>query len=244
MQPQDIAEEVCREYEQMSGMRMNWESHWQEIAERILPMHSRAFQKGDTTVGDKRNQHVYDSTGAIGLNRFAAILDSLLTPRNQTWHRLSVDNLKLASDRQVKLYFEEANKVLFKYRYSPKANFASQNQQNYKGLGAYGTCALYVDELAGEPGIRYKDIHLGEIHLAENHQGIIDKAVRYFPLSARQAMKWFGEALPDKIKDAVKVNQHQLFYFLHCVKPREDRDPERVDYKGMNFASYYVAIVG
>jgi hypothetical protein len=241
----EFALSIIKEYEQMAGTRWNWESHWQEIAERVMPMHSRAFtQRGNTSKGDKRNDYVFDSTAAIALNRFSAILDSLLTPRNGTWHRLTVSDRKLGNDRRVKLYFEEANQVLFKYRYSPKANFAAQNQQNYKGLGAYGTACLFVDQLKDEPGVRYKDIHLGEVFIAENHQGVIDKAIRYFPLTARQAFKAFGDKIPDRIKEQLKINPETEFYFIHCVKPREDRDIARADYKGMPYAAYYVAVDG
>lgn len=243
MKQEDVADDIIREYQRLSSERMNWESHWQEIAERVLPMHSRSFnQRTNMSKGDKRNEFIYDSTAAIALNRFAAILDSLLTPRNQTWHRLTVSDKSLSKDRQVKMYFEEANQVLFKYRYSPKGNFAAQNQHNYKSLGAYGTGSLFIDELYREPGLRYRNIHLGEIFFSENHQGIVDKALRYFPLTARQAFKIWGEKLPTKIIDQLKINPEAQFYFIHCVKPNDDRDVNRADYKGMPFASYYVSL--
>lgn len=241
----ELAQEIIKEYERLSGNRTNWESHWEEIAQRVLPMHSKLFnQKGNTTTGEKRNEYIYDSTAAIALNRFSAILDSLLTPRNQTWHRLSVSDRTLEKNREVKLYFEEVNRALFKNRYSPKANFAAQNQQNYKSLGAYGTGCLFVDELFGEPGIRYRNIHLGEIYFVENHQGLVDKALRYFSLTARQAMMQWPKTLPDKIKEVAKLNPDTLFYFIHCVKARKDADRERKDYKGMPLASYYVSCDG
>jgi len=243
--PEEIAAEVLREFQQLSGDRTNWESHWTEIAERVMPMHARAFGQGmNRTQGEKRNSEVYDSTAAIALNRFAAILDSLLTPRNQTWHRLTVSDKTLAKDRRVKLYFEDATEVLFKYRYSPKANFASQNQMNYKALGAYGTGSLFIDELYREPGLRYRNIHLGEIYFAENHQGIVDKALRYFPLTARQANKKWKDKVPQRIHDQAAINPEAIFYFVHCVKPREDQDPKRADYKGMPYAAYYVSVEG
>lgn len=208
-------------------------------------MHSRSFnQPGSSTKGDKRNEFVFDSTASIALNRFASILDSLLTPRNQTWHRLTVSDRFLAKDRSVKLYFEEVNHILFRYRYSPKANFASQNQQNYKSLGAYGTGSMFVDELANEPGLRYRNIHLAEIYFAENHQGIIDQAVRYFPMTAGQALAKWKDAVPERIRDVAKTNPEAEFYFIHCVEPRMNADFERRDYKGMPFASYYVSVEG
>lgn len=244
-----IAADVIKDCERLSNARGNWDSHWTEIAERMIPSHSRLFQSAgpNRTQGEKRNEQLFDSTAAIALNRFASILDSLLTPRNQTWHRLMVSDRSLARNREVTLWFEEVNRLLFKYRYAPKANFASQNQMTFKSVGAFGTGALFVDELKGPKGpegIRYRNISLGEIYFDENHQGIVDTAHRKFNLTARQALQKFGEVLPATIKECVKTHPDREFTFIHCVKPREDMDSERVDYKGMPWASYYVSIEG
>lgn len=240
------AAEICKEYERLSSARGNFESHWQEIAERVIPMDKNLFQsRGEFTKGDKRNELIFDSTASLALNRFASILDSLLTPRNQTWHRLMASDPVLNRNREARLFFEEVNRLIFKFRYAPKANFASQNQRNFKSLGGYGTGCLFIDELLGEPGIRYRAIHLSEIFFSENHQGIVDRAIRRFKLTARQAISKFGEEkLPDSIKSKLKTNPDQEYTFLHCVKPRESYDPQRKDYMGMPIASYYVSVEG
>lgn len=242
----EIAGELIKEYERLFQLRGTFESQYKEVADRVYPSHSVYFQsQGQITPGEKRTNLMYDATAAMALNRFAAILDSLLTPRNQTWHRLVASDPYLNKDREVKLWFEEATRLLFKYRYAPKANFSSQNQLNYKSLGAFGTGCLYVDELANEPGLRYRAVHLGEIFFMENHQGLVDRALRYFRLTARQARQQFGEEnLPDLIKSALKNNPDAEYPFIHCVKPREDIDQFRKDYKGMAFASYYVSVEG
>lgn len=240
----DIADEELRNFERLSGDRGVWNSHWQEIAERMFPAYSNTFQANNyRTPGEKRTELIFDSTATVALKRFGAILDSLLTPRNTTWHRLLPSDAYLAKDRQVKLWFEEATRILFKHRYAPKANFASQNQQNYMGLGAFGTGCLFTDALKSERGLRYRAIGLGEIFFDENHQGIIDTAYRRFELTARQAVQQWGEEnLPKTIADKVKDNTK--FWFVHCVKPREDYDPQRLDAKGMPYASYYISEEG
>lgn len=241
---EEKAAEIKREFELLSGARGNFESHWKEISERVMPSHKNLFQTrgGNQTKGEKRTEELFDSTAAIALNRFAAILDSLLTPRNQTWHRLMASDVTLNKNREVRLWFEDVNRLLFKHRYAPKANFASQNQQNYKSLGAYGSGCVFIDKLRGnEPGLRYRNIHLGEIFFVENHQGIVDGAIRYFSLTARQALqRWPAEFLPSRIKTT--PNKEEEFWFIHSVKPRNDRDPKRKDFKGMQFDSCYVSV--
>jgi hypothetical protein len=239
------AAEICRDFESLRGNRSTWESHWDEIALRVLPSYSGLFLSGGArTPGEKRTREIYDATAAVALNRFAAIMESLLTPRNQTWHRLMVNDAALAKDRDVKLYFEEVNRVLFKYRYAPEANFTSQNQQNWKSLGAFGTGSVFIDRLRGNVGLRYRNIHLGEIYFDENHQGLVDKAVRRFPLTARQALQRWPDSLPATIKEKAEKEPNAEFFFLHCVKPRAEVEYGRADYRGMAFASYYVSETG
>jgi hypothetical protein len=241
-----IAEEVLRDYQALSQNRTTFESHWDEVAARCLPSYSGLFTAGRTrTPGEKRTQEILDSTAVVALSRFAAILDSLLTPRNQTWHRLLSQDPALNRIREVRAWFEDVTRLLFQYRYAPRANFSSQNQQNFKSLGAFGTGCLFIDALrGGERGLRYRNIHLGEIYFSENHQGLIDKAHRRFPLSIRQANQRWKEKLPKSLQDKLKKSPHEEVWFHHCVKPRTDVDYSRADYKGMEFASYYVAEEG
>jgi len=110
-----VAEAIIKKANQLQGLRVNWESHWEEIAERILPNYSTAFNgTGNISKGEKRNQEVFDSTGAIALSRFASAMESMLTPRQQTWHRLAPSDPYLMKDRAVRLWFEDATRILFK----------------------------------------------------------------------------------------------------------------------------------
>lgn len=238
------AAEVVKEYERLSTSRGNFESHWQEIAERCMPSVSTLFQNksGQFTKGEKRNSEIYDSTAALALGKFGSILDSLLTPSNATWHRVGANDPALRKNREVKLYFEEVNRTLFAYRYAPKANFVSQNQMTYTSLGAFGTGSLFADELWGEAGIRYRNIHLGELLLDENHQGQVDKAIRRFNMTARQIKQKWPETCPEDVLKAIETTPEKEFEIVHRVCPRKDYDPNRKDFKGMRFESLYVSV--
>ena len=239
---EDVAQRILREFSTVQGSRGVWESQWQEVAERIWPSMSWKFNPyWYSTAGAKKNDFVYDSTASLALNRFGSILDSLLTPRNQTWHGLAASDPKLNQKREVKMWFEEVSSILFQFRYNPAANFASQNQMVFKSVGAFGSGCLFIDKLWNARGLRYKTIGLGEMYWVENHQGIIDKCFRYFDLTARQAVQKWGDKVPEAIKKMADTNPENVYHFIHCVEPREDWDPERLDHKGMKFASFYVS---
>ena len=111
---------------------------------------------------------------------------------------------------------------------------------------------MFVDPLDGRRlgnirGLRYRTVPLGECFFGENHQGIVDRVIRWFKLTAFQAaQKWGEDALPPGMWNALQQQSHTLFDFLHCVKPRDedDYDPSRIDEKGMAFRSYYISING
>ena len=243
------AEELIRQFSQLEGDRGTLDQHCAEIAERMLPDDKSLFEGrgANDTQGDKRNQEIFDSTAVNALNRFAAIVDSLLTPRNAFWHQLKTNNRTLSQNKQVSDYFEIVNEILFEERYAPSANFTAQNQLQYISLGAYGTGSLFIDDLYGAPGIRYKNIHLSGLYLQQNHQGIVDRVCRSFHLTCREAYSQFGESLPETLKAKMKGSSHdqnKKYQFLHWVMPREDYDPFRKDTKGMPFASFYISIEG
>jgi len=243
----DKADETIKLFERLSGNRGTWESHWQEISDRIYPNATEGFVSHTKEKGNKRTQLVYDSTASIALNRFAAILDSLLTSRNQKWHRVVPMQKELMKDRQARMWFEDVTDILFRQRYAPKANFSSQNQLNYKSLGAFGTGALYIDALIDRQGngLRYKNCHLGQMYFQENHQGIIDVALRHFEMTARQAVdKWGIDNLPSPIKNAFAIDDTKEFFFIHLVQPNENFEEGRLDFRGMEYESTYVAIEG
>ncbi len=235
-------EDIVKELDEISSDRFNLETQWQEIAERMDPASSGLF-RGDSTKYQKNTELVFDSTAAIVWQRFGSILDSLLTPRNQTWHRVQASDPYLMKIKPVRLYFEEVTALLFKYRYSPTANFSSQNQKDWLSLGAYGSSALFIDEIRdGSVGFRYKNVHMSECYFCENHQGIVDKVYRKFRMTKRQLVQRFKK-LPEKVRE--EKNDNKEYDVIHCVKERtEGYDPNRKDYRGMKYQSLYVLCEG
>lgn len=234
------ADEAIRRQEKMWADRSIFEQHWREIAERILPRgdHFRVNRQP----GDKHTEKVFDATGNLALDRFAAAMESMLTPRTQRWHKLSIQDEKLNNDPAVRAYLDEVTQRLFNARYAPNANFASQANEVYISLGAFGTGGMFIDESVGR-GLRYRSIHLSELFIQENHQGVIDTVHRKFNFTARQAVQAFGiDRVSERIKTAYEKQPEQTFEFLHCVKPNEEIKPSRRDYRGMEFASYYISV--
>lgn len=237
------AADVMKRQEQLENDRSTFDSHWQEVAERVLPRQGD-FQRQTTVQGEKRTEKVFDATPILALDRAASAIDSLITPATQVYHGLAPEDDRLLEDRNVKMYCEDVTRMLFRSRYKPRANFASQIHESWVSLMAFGTQGMFTDDVMGV-GTRYKSIPLSELYIAENFAGIVDYVHRKFQLAARSAAQFFGmKALPEKIAKAAENRPFERFEFIHCVRPNEERSRKARDFRGMQFASYYVAVEG
>jgi len=240
---------IIRRFEKLEAERGPWETHWTEIADRVLPRYSDTFFKPTSgqTKGEKRTEKMIDSTAGLALERFAAAMESMLTPRTQKWHRLIPSDPVLAADRETSLWFEQATNILFKRRYSSRANFASQQHEVYMGLGAFGTGIMFVDS-HDEGGLRYHATNIKEILFELNHQGIVDTTYRKYTLTARQmvqrvdAGRW--DSVPDEVMKAAKEHPDKRFEIIHCIRPRDEVMQGREDASGKRFSSHYISVMG
>lgn len=242
-------DEVLQVFGILQGQRATFASQWEEIAELIMPSHRNTFYYGNYNwQGQKKTDRQIDSSGQIALSRFAAICNSLLTPRQMKWHGIGNNDPYVMKDRATQLFFEECTRVLFAERYKPTAGFARQNHSIFQSLGAFGTGTLFVDELDsphGGRGLRYKGMPIGQMFLRENHQGIIDSFIRWMPMTARQIMqKWGKDKFPDALISAYNGQSETLYDILHYVCPNTEYEPGRVDDKGKAFRSVYICMQG
>lgn len=242
---------ILQEFSQYTTWRNVFAGQWEEVVRLIWPEQRNTFFYGSFNwPGQKKTQDQVDSSGMLALERFTAIVDSLLTPANSMWHGIEASDDYVMKDRQTRLWFDTLTKLLFKYRSAPMANFRGQNSANWRSLGCLGNATMYIDafdgrQFHGHRGLRYKSIPLGETFFGENHQGQVDRLIRWFRATAYQAVqKWGIEALPSGLHAALQSNSQWRFNFLHCVRPRDDFDRGRLDARGMPFSSHYVSIEG
>lgn len=237
----DLANDILRDQSAFESQRFQFDNTNQRIADLIWPA-SSLFLTRDIVQGQRRDQMQFDSTGSLALHRFSAAVESILTPRTQRWHTLETRFDDLNRLNSVKRYCEHVTDILFKARYSPRAGFTYATGESYMSLGAFGNSCIFLDDDVGKD-LRYRSLFVGDIWIGVDYAGRVDRVHRKFKMSARQAMSMPGwkDKLPEKISGAAAKNPEQEFEFIHCVKPRKDYDPARMDYRGMRYASYYLA---
>ena len=233
----------------MEAERRNYDTLWEQIAERLFPRQQQ-FTTRNQALGELRGERVFDNTPTLALDRFASAVGSMLTPETMQWHGLKCNDPELEDDEEVKEYLEAAARFLFQSRYSPGSNFSSQVHECWLSNGAFGTSALFVDEQLGS-SLRYRAMHRSEIYLGENHQGLVDRVHRgKFELKAYQVQqlcnltdiskRWIMPECVKKAMEGPKANPNAVFEFIHCVYPNDHIDQRRADHKGMAFTSVYI----
>ena len=234
------ASTLIQHYQVLWQQQANFRTLWNTVAQYVMPAWDNFI--GEFAEGVNRNTRIFDSTAIVANERFAAAMEAMLTPRSQVWHKLKADDEELNDSPAVQRYLDEVNKIMFAARYHPEANYASQTDECYMSLGAFGNNLLFIDEVIGKC-LRYRSLPLSEIVWSLNHQGMVDTLYRKFKYTPKQALQhWKGkEAIPLGIQRAYEKNPYEDgLEFLHCVKPNSDyRDGEYGDV-GKKFESWYV----
>lgn len=234
----DISAKKAR-LDKMISARANWESHWQEIVDYILPHRQGITTPG--TPGEKRMGKIYDSTATHSLFLLAAGLHGMLTNPATEWFSLKIQDDKLNESEEVKLWLEDTEKRIFASMNS--SNFGSQIHEAYIDLGGFGMCCVFIGE--SQKHIVYFDTrNIAEVFVAENNLGVIDTVYRKFQMTARQAIQqWGSDKVSSDIRKAATEDgsrdADKLFNFVHAVEPRKVRDPRKMDSANMPISSCY-----
>ena len=238
MQSQELrklASELKNNLSRLMEKRSTWESHWQEIADLMLPRKAEITK--ERARGDKRSTQIFDATGIHSLELLAASLHGMLTSSANRWFSLRYKEAILNESDEAREWLEDSIDKM--YLAFARSNFQQEIFENYHDLIAFGTSCLMVEEDEDDI-IRFSARHIKEIYIEENKKGLIDNVYRKFKLTVDQAMQKFGpENLSKEINNTHKSNPYDEVEICHIVRPRFSYDGSKQDKKNMKFQSIY-----
>mgnify|MGYP003132480920 FL=1 len=232
------AKEIVDRYSKLKVLRGTWESHWQEIGDYVLPRRADVTKK--QAKGSKRTELVYDSTAIHAAELLASSLHGMLTNAASPWFSLQFKDPLLDADDAVNEWLEECTHQM--YMAFNRSNFQQEIHELYLDLITFGTGCMFVERSDVEP-LRFSTRHISEIFIQENEKGVVDTVIRKFKMSARAAFNMFGAATQE-IEKLNRDAPYDELEFLHCVMPRDERDPRKIDDVNKPFSSIYVTIDG
>jgi hypothetical protein len=229
-------DQLLREHQALERARAPYEADWRDIAHRLAP-NLELWPPQDPSNTARQPPEIFDAPRGP-LQRFAAALNGLLTPAGSKWHGFMVPGTK---DDELDTYLEGERDTLFDLRYASKSNFARGNGEVWRGIGIFGNGVMLVDDRPGRP-LAYQAVPLRECYWALDVWGRVDRVHRVLSWYGYQMLQFFKGRLPAGIEAAAVKDRMKPFKVLHCVKPREDYRPGRLDGAGMRFAGYYLSL--
>jgi len=226
----------------LKAQRGTWETHWQDLSNYVLP--NEADFNLSRSRGDKRTTLVYDSTGIHANEMLAAGLHGMLTNPASNWFSLRIKNNQsnLADNSESKEWLEQTTNAILSEIAAPDVAFPSHIHEYYLSLCSIGTACMFVGEPTTREGISFRAIHIDEIFIAENADGIIDTVFRVFKMTVRQIVqKWGEKSLSPRIQKMYEKKEFDKEVELfHCVYPRNDVDKGKKAATMLPVASVYI----
>lgn len=231
-------EEIVRLCEQRAAERSAWESHWDEVEERLIPRKTRLTTT--QTPGTKKTEKVYDSAPENQLEEFAGNLHGMLCNPGGLWFGVRTQRDEPMDVQEHKEWFQEAAKRM--YTVINNSNYHTEVHEMCIDVGGVGIGSFSVEEEFREGKvITCQATPIQEHYIGENNLGVVDSDFRRFKLTARQAVQQYGkENLSSEVIDALEKDPGRKFEFIQAIFPREERDEGKRDSANMEWASVHV----
>ena len=233
----DDIKAVIARFEALEGYRENWQNHFQELADYMLPRKADIVRKRSR--GEKRMEQIFDGTALQAVDLLSASLHGMLTSGATPWFHLAMKDQEIGRDAEVQEWLEDTSTRMI--RAFNQSNFETEIHEMYVDLVVFGTGCMFVEMDQGK--LRFSTRHISEFHIAENQYGLVDTVFRKYTLPARQAVLRFGyDEVTDFIRKKYDKKPDEEITMLHAVMPRYDRDPTKMDSANMPFASVYICM--
>lgn len=227
---------IYKRFEKMIGDRGNWTTHWDEVSNYIVPRKDNLY--GIQVRGEKKINHLYD-TSAIMSNEFlAAALHGMLTNPATMWFGLSTGIDELDNEDETQKWIQETVKIMINTL--NQSNFQTEIHEVYIDLGSFGTSVLRVEE-DDELDIRFHARPIYEFTIEENSKGDVDTTFYEYELTVRQLVELYGEeVLDDDLRKKLQEDPSWREKVLHAVQPASKHIKHLTPLGAKEFVSYHV----
>ena len=231
----DLARKLKDNLSRLMEKRRNFESHWQEVSDYMLPRKAEITK--ERARGDKRHALIYDSSATHALELLAASLHGMLTSSANRWFALRFKETLLNESDEAKEWLEDATDRM--YNAFARSNFQQEIFECYHDLIAFGTACLLIEEDEDDV-LRFSARHIKELYIQENKKGFVDCIYRRFRMPVEAVIEKFGiENVSKETQNIFKKTPFTDIDLCHVVKPRSMFDYKKMDKSNMPFQSIY-----
>lgn len=238
-----------------NARRQQWRLNAAYVSPREYPLWQAPDSPGNVMNNtiDTQARVVYDNTGIKSLPKYGAVLNKLMTPTGQFYHRLRATDTELMKIRAVRVFFNDLTKKIFQMRDAPRAGFRQSRTEIYRAIGTYGTAPRSIMWRKPQPddrngGFRYRALFIRDCFMLIDNDGWHCGSVVRFFLNARQFKQQFPNASTEGMKALAaelmksQPNENTYFTFLHFVTRRTDYDKKSLGVQRHLYSGNYVCV--
>ncbi len=218
---------MLEKYERAKTHRAHFESLFEECYEYALPMRKSFFHE---SVGQRRDDKIFDETAVVGTQEFASRLQSGLVPNFARWADF-VAGSEIPKDQadEVNNQLDEVTEYVFEV--IQNSNFGQEIHESFMDL-AVGTGILLVEEGNAVNPVRFNAIPLPSVVLDTGPDDSIDHVYRERELKYIEISVAYPKAsLPEKVQRSVQTTPESKAKILEVVcRNYEKKNEDRYDY--------------
>ena len=235
--PDGLKQRLVRLAEGLKRHRHDWEEHYRELAEFVLPRRGRWDNQSTHHRGKMLNRRILNSTGTLALRTLQSGMQTGITSPARPWFRLIPADYELRNHGAIKAYTNDVERILRQYFQSTGAY--NSLHTGYGDLGLYGTdCAIL--EPHPRQGFILHQLVPGEFWVGANDDNMIDTLYhetwmtveqivgRFVYGGSRHAQPQWGRATSTIKNLWDKGQRNELILVSRYIAPRYNRDPVKL----------------
>tara|TARA_R110000824_G_scaffold71733_6_gene183547 strand:+ start:431 stop:2053 length:1623 start_codon:yes stop_codon:yes gene_type:complete len=232
------AEQAIKTFKKSKSDRVNWDGHWQDIADYVLP--TRDFQTKQKMKGSQRRGTIYNTTAPEAAVQLAAALEGMLFNTGIRWFELTTDDESVNKLHEVREWLYDSTNRMLAYFDNTNSHFSLSGHEAALDLVCFGTAVILATDSDGIFKFQARD--LSGIYLKANDAGDIVDVYREFTMPAWEVAETFGmencsENCQKCVEDPDKRDKE--ITVLHYVYKRMSTDYGKIDKLNKDWASCY-----
>lgn len=237
----DVKQEldICRQEESERAPMDSW---WQSIKEVTTPRDAYITRSDNPVPSSNSYANIYDTTVIEAAEGLSNMMTAQLTPSGEEWIKYEPP-FEFQDDDEVVEWYATCSRIVMQL--VNQSNFQMANQPVNLERATVGTGMMMCYETGDRHlPFYFKHSPVGTYTFQEDLQGRPDTLRRHFHASAHQLMKEFPKGnFGMKVQNAYndhKKKHSEKFKIWHVVKPRDERDPSKLDNVNMAYAEFYI----
>jgi hypothetical protein len=240
MSPQQVKAELelCK---QEKANRSHMDSWWQTIKEVTTPRNAYITRQTSGVPVDDFDR-IHDTTIIESAEGLSNMMTGELTPAGERWIQFDPP-FEFEDDEEVVNWYAECSRRVLKLLNNSNFQTVQADVNLERATVGTGMMMCYETNNPHAP-FRFKHAPVGTYTFNEDLDGVADGFRREFQGTPAQLRKefpkgQFGAKFQGAWNDA-KKRHTEKFTVWHIVKPREEREPGKLDATSMEYAEFYI----